>query len=401
VDVWFESGVSHSAVLGAEPGLPWPSDLYLEGHDQYRGWFHSSLLVAVNDRQVAPYRGVVTHGFTLDGEGRKMSKHLGNVVSPSDVCAKRGADILRLWVAMIDFLEDMRVSDEILDRNAEAYRKIRNTFRFLLGNLAGFDPARDAVAVGDMEEIDVWALHQLEDARRRIVEAYATHQYHVVYHSLNQLCAVTLSSLYLDIIKDRLYTAPGRSRARRSAQTVLHRLASDLCRLAAPVLCFTAEEVWQELEAIEGRPRWGASSVHAQLFPEPRPLADDAALLERWNRVLAVREEVNRALESARTSRIIGSGLEARVRIRAPEETARFLKSFGEALRFVFITSGVEVVPTEGLEGCEVEIARAEGRKCARCWNWTADVGSEVEFPEACGRCAGALREILAESGAA
>ncbi|MDX1388737.1 MAG: isoleucine--tRNA ligase, partial [Acidobacteriota bacterium] len=208
VDVWFESGVSHSAVLGRQPRLPWPADLYLEGHDQYRGWFHSSLLVAVNDRGLAPYRSVVTHGFTLDGDGRKMSKSLGNATSPAEVADRRGAEILRLWVSMVDFLEDMRVSEEMLDRNAEAYRKIRNTFRYLLGNLTGFDPENDGVSYDDLEEIDRWALQQLEQLRNRIRGAYENHQYHVVYHGLVNFAAVTLSSFYLDILKDRLYTAP-------------------------------------------------------------------------------------------------------------------------------------------------------------------------------------------------
>src|SRR4029077_12099102 len=198
VDVWFESGVSHSAVLGRDPDLPWPADLYLEGHDQYRGWFHSSLLVAVHDRGRAPYKGVVTHGFTMDGDGRKMSKSLGNVISPIDVADARGAEILRLWVSMIDFLEDMRLSQETLDRNAETYRQIRNTFRYLLGNLAGFDPAHDAVPVGEMPPIDVWALHQLEALRALVVGAYEKHQYHLVYHGLNSFVTVSLSSFYLD-----------------------------------------------------------------------------------------------------------------------------------------------------------------------------------------------------------
>jgi isoleucyl-tRNA synthetase len=409
VDVWFESGVSHSAVLGVNDQLPWPADLYLEGHDQYRGWFHSSLLVAVNDRGRAPYRGVVTHGFTLDGEGRKMSKSLGNTISPIEVAGQRGAEILRLWVSMVDFLEDMRLSHEILDRNAEAYRKIRNTFRYLLGNLDGFLPRRDGVPYGEMEEIDRWALQQLEQLRRRLLAGYRSHQYHIVYHGLHQFCTVTLSAFYLDVLKDRLYTAPKRSRLRRSAQTVLHRLAVDLCRLMAPVLCFTSEEVWQELEAIEERPRWGDSTVHAQLFPDPPSDFDvDRALLERWDRFLGLREEVAKALEAARNEKRIGGSLEAAVVIEAPEEDRRFLESFGEGLRFLLIASDVAFGPagsgsfaSRERPGLKVRVDRAEGAKCERCWNYTKDVGGDPEWPGACARCAEAVRESLAESGPA
>jgi isoleucyl-tRNA synthetase len=408
VDVWFESGVSHAAVLGHDPRLPWPADLYLEGHDQYRGWFHSSLLVSVGDRGRAPYRGVVTHGFTLDGQGRKMSKSLGNVIAPSEIVEKRGAEILRMWVAMIDFLEDMRLSNEILDRNAEAYRKIRNTLRYLLGNLDGFDPAKDPVPLAELLEIDRWAVHQLEAMRKRIVEAYEGHQYHLVYHALNHFCTVTLSSFYLDVLKDRLYTSPRGSVARRSAQTVLWKLASDLSRLMAPVLCFTSEEVWQELEALSGRPRWGDATVHAQVFPEPLALPADPALLARWEKLAAVREDVMKALEEARAAKKIGSSLEARVDLWVDDETRAFLRSFGEELRFIFITSQVDLAPAErepadllasrSIEGMTVNVRVALGTKCLRCWSYTEDVGSDPSIPGACARCAAAVHDILAKS---
>jgi isoleucyl-tRNA synthetase len=396
VDVWFESGVSHSAVLGRDPDLPWPADLYLEGHDQYRGWFHSSLLVAVHDRGRAPYKGVVTHGFTMDGEGRKMSKSLGNVISPIDVADARGAEILRLWVSMIDFLEDMRLSQETLDRNAETYRKIRNTFRYLLGNLSGFDPDADAVSPAELHEIDRWALHQTESLRARVVAAYEAHQYHLVYHALNAFVTVTLSSFYLDVLKDRLYTAPRASLARRSAQTVLWRMASDVARLAAPILCFTAEEIWQELEALRGRPRWEASSVHAQVFPEPSTLPAEPDLLARWDRLASIRETVMKALEEARAAKAIGSSLEAQVAISGPAETVTFLRSFGEELRFLFLTSAV----TFGAEepAVSVTVRPASGTKCQRCWNYTDDVGQDAEWPGACARCSRAVRLILAET---
>lgn len=395
VDVWFESGVSHAAVLGEDSGLPWPSDLYLEGHDQYRGWFHSSLLVAVADRGKAPYRGVVTHGFTLDGQGRKMSKSLGNVISPMEVAERRGAEILRLWVSMIDFLEDMRLSEEILDRNAEAYRKIRNTLRFLLGNLHGYDPERDAVPYVEMEEIDRFAMHRLEDARRRIVEAYRSHQYHLVYHALNHFCTVTLSSLYLDILKDRLYCAPARSRERRSAQTVLWQLATGLSRLMAPILCFTAEEVWQEIEGLMGRARWGERTVHAETFPEPYALPEDGEMLSRWERLLPLRNEIYKALEAARAEKRIGSGLDAEVRIEATDELESFLRSFGESLRFYLITSAVSFGRVPGparwesseVPGFAVGVLEAPGTKCERCRNRTTDVGRDPAWPTLCARC--------------
>ncbi|HEX4823273.1 MAG TPA: isoleucine--tRNA ligase [Candidatus Polarisedimenticolaceae bacterium] len=394
VDVWFESGVSHAAVLGQRQGLPWPADLYLEGHDQYRGWFHSSLLVAVHDRGRAPYKGVVTHGFTLDGEGRKMSKSLGNVISPLDVTDKRGAEILRLWVSMIDYLEDMRLSPEILDRNAETYRKIRNTFRFLLGNLDGYDDGRDRVSYAEMPEIDRWAMQQLEALRLRIVQAYEAHAYHLVYHALNGFVTVTLSSFYLDILKDRLYTFPKTSPGRRSAQSVLYRIVSDVTRLMAPVLAFTAEEIWQELEALEGRPRWGDRSIHAEVFPEPLGVPADTALVERWEKLAQVRMEVLKVLEVARADKLIGGSLEAHVTIEGPEELLDFLRSFGEELRFLFITSAVTLKPGPALA---VGVAKAEGTKCSRCWSYTQDVGEDSSFPEVCARCAANVRTIVAE----
>jgi isoleucyl-tRNA synthetase len=403
VDVWFESGVSHSAVLGRNADLPWPADLYLEGHDQYRGWFHSSLLVAVNDRSAAPYRQVVTHGFTLDSQGRKMSKSLGNVISPQDVAEKRGAEILRLWVAAVDFLEDMRLSEETLDRNSEAYRKIRNTFRYLLGNLRDFDPATDQVEYASMPEIDRWAMQQLERIRLRLIAAYEAHQYHTVYHGLHNFCSVTLSSFYLDIIKDRLYTFPANHPDRRSAQTVLYRMADALCRLMAPMLCFTAEEIWQELQEQSGESAWEESSVHTHEFPAASEVPGDSALLERWERLTRLRDEVYKALEIARAEKRIGTGLEGRVVIDSTDATVLdFLRSFGDELRFLFITSGVGFEPvgpdayrSESEPGLAIEVRRAEGEKCERCWNFTTDVGKSPDWPGICARCATHVQQIV------
>ncbi|MBI4161649.1 MAG: isoleucine--tRNA ligase [Acidobacteria bacterium] len=397
VDVWFESGVSHAAVLPAE-GERGPADLYLEGHDQYRGWFHSSLLVGVNDREQAPYRTVLTHGFTLDGEGRKMSKSLGNVISPQEVIRDRGAEILRLWVSMTDYLDDMRLSEEILTRNVEAYRKIRNTCRFLLGNLYDFRPDRDGVPSGELEEIDRWALLQLGRLCRRILQGYESYELHSVYHALHHFCSVTLSSVYLDILKDRLYTSSPAGPPRRSAQTALFRIADHLSRLMAPILCFTAEEIWQELATL----RPGPVSVHLAEFPRAEDLPDDAGLAERWDRLLGVREEVQRALERARAEKVLGNSLEARVIIAAGGPLARLLADCRGFLPTLFIVSQVDLKtepgpgrPGETGPAVEIAVRRAEGRKCERCWNYSTDVGAMREFPGICGRCARPVREHL------
>ncbi|MFQ5720294.1 MAG: isoleucine--tRNA ligase, partial [Acidobacteriota bacterium] len=314
VDVWFESGSSHSSVL-ARPGMRWPADLYLEGHDQYRGWFHSSLLVAVQGHDGAPpYRAVLTHGFTLDENGRKMSKSLGNTVDPMDLVASRGADILRLWVSRVNFVEDMKASDETFVRHADAYRKIRNTFRYILGNLDGFDPATDAVDVDEMEEIDRYALARFGEVRERMLAGYHENQLHQVSHTLHLFCAVTLSAFYLDVLKDRLYTFPPASRARRSGQTVLWTLGTGLCRLMAPILAFTAEEIWQALR----RTAPAEESVHLALFPPAPP--STAVDESRWRAILGLREEVTQVLETARRDHLIRGSLDARITLCRTDE---------------------------------------------------------------------------------
>ena len=402
VDVWFESGVSYAALRQARSGYPWPSDLYLEGSDQHRGWFHSSLLVAVQAAGSAPYRSVLTHGFTLDGAGRKMSKSLGNVISPQDVIRDHGADVLRLWVATIDFLEDMRLSPEILTRNAEAYRKIRNTCRYILGNLHDFDARGDALPLGDLVEIDRWALHQLNDVSARVVQAYADFQFHLATQAIHRFCAVTLSSLYLDILKDRLYIEPPGSKDRRSAQTAIRIILEAVTKLMAPILCFTAEEVWQ---ALLGRRAGDAleASVHTQEFPEPLPLGEDADLLARWGRLLEVREEVLKALEIARAGSVIGNGLEAEVVVEAPPDLHPLLERHAALLPTLFIVSratlgkAAEVThESERFPGLRLAVLKAPGRKCERCWNVTRDVGGDQELPGLCARCVRAVRSILA-----
>jgi isoleucyl-tRNA synthetase len=400
VDVWFESGVSSYAAL---PAGEWPADLYLEGTDQYRGWFQSSLLVGTHDRGAAPYRGVVTHGFTLDGEGRKMSKSLGNVISPQDIVRKYGADILRLWVCMVDYLDDMRLSDEILARNVEAYRKIRNTGRFLLGNLYDFSPGKDAVPPAQMPEIDRWALVQTDLLIERTRSAYETFEFHKIYHSLNQFCAVTLSSFYLDVIKDRLYTSHPSSTARRSAQTVLHRMLEVISLVMAPVLSFTAEELWQHLHH-SGDQDGLSGSVHLREFPAPILLPRDRALLERWDRLMEVREEVLKRLELARGELGIGNSLEAAVTLEAGGELGKLLEDYRGELRFLFIVSRVDLgdVGAAGREadqvpGLRLAVRRAPGEKCERCWNYTEDRGRDRDHPGLCGRCASTVRELPGE----
>ena len=406
VDVWFESGVSFLALQGPH-GYPWPSDLYLEGSDQHRGWFHSSLLVAVNARDSAPYRSVLTHGFTLDGTGRKMSKSLGNVIAPQEIIRQHGGDVLRLWVATIDFLEDMRLSQEILSRNAEAYRKIRNTCRFILGNLSDFDPARDAVPLDRLDEIDRWALHQFNAVAARARAAYEAYEFHLATQAVHRFATVTLSSLYLDILKDRLYTSLPGAPERRSAQTAMRIILDGLVRLMAPVLCFTAEEVWQTLQGRrDGEPI--VSSVHAQELPGPVPLPPEEGLLERWEILLQVREEVFKALEVVRARGTIGTGIEAEVTLQASPDLEARLRPYTAFLPTLFIVARAGLAPVpdppahvaERLAGLRIGVGPAAGRKCARCWVVRPEVGFDALDPDLCGRCAATVRALPAAPGA-
>jgi isoleucyl-tRNA synthetase len=387
LDVWWDSGVSWAAVAAASPDLGVPVDLYLEGSDQHRGWFHSSLLTSMAARDAAPYRAVLTHGFVLDGQGRAMSKSLGNTVAPDEIVKKYGADILRLWVASTDYRDDVRVGEEILAGLAEGYRKIRNTVRWALGNLDGFDPARDAVPVEELEPIDRWAVARLAEWVAKVKQAYADYEFHLAYHATIQLCAVELSAQYFDIIKDRLYTARKDGKPRRSAQTALHLVASDLLRLLAPVLSFTAEEGWGFL------PSPPAESVFFAGFPErPRP-ADADALEERYAHAFGARELAQKALEEARKAKLIGSGLEAMVTWRVtPSQRAALVKhGFDEReLATLFIVSKV-VLEDAPAGKDEVVVARAPGTKCARCWGFYDDVGKDARHAEVCGKCAAAL----------
>ena len=398
LDVWVDSGCSHAAVLETRPDLRWPADMYLEGSDQHRGWFHSSLLESVGTRGRPPYKSVLTHGFLVDGEGRKLSKSVGNYVTQEEILPKYGAEVMRLWVAAEDYTEDIRLSEEILVRLGDAYRRIRNTFRFLLGTLADFDPERDRVSYGQMDEIDRWALLRLGEMIARVRRAYDEYQFHVVFHTAHNFCAVDLSSLYLDIIKDRLYTSAPDDPRRRASQTVCFELLTALTRLMAPVLTFTADEVWSYIPG-RGKPE----SVHLVLFPEERGEWTNERLAADWERLLEVRGEVSRALEVARQRGRIGKGVDAVVHVvSAPEEEWRpLLERKGEALlTTLFNVSGVRLkqpatggeaisYESQDIPGLTIEIVPAQSlgwKKCERCWTWSPRVGEDAEHPTLCER---------------
>jgi len=390
LDVWFDSGSSHAAVLARRPGLRWPADVYLEGSDQHRGWFHSSLLIGVGTRGRAPYDQVITHGFTVDGQGRKISKSMGNDVDTKKLIDTYGAEIVRLWVSMVDYRDDMPFSDEMIKRVAEAYRKVRNTCRYLLSNLFDFDPAKDAVPEDRLEEIDQYALARHRQVLARVLEAYGEFEFHVVYHQLVQYCAADLSSFYLDVLKDRLYCdAPGGAR-RRSSQTVLHRMARDLARLMAPILPMTADEVWQSIPGQEGQP------VHLALFPDVDGSIEDRKL---WSALLEARAVVTKALEEARAAKKIASSLEARVEVSAPSAVLEPLREyqaqgrvFPGNLANLFIVSDVTLTDAEGAMAVRVE--RARGAKCERCWTYSENVGKLPAHLGVCERCSAVLQGL-------
>jgi isoleucyl-tRNA synthetase len=389
LDVWFDSGVSHAAVLETRDNLYSPADMYLEGSDQHRGWFHSSLLVGVGTRGTAPYRSVLTHGFVLDGAGRKMSKSLGNVTAPEDVIKKFGADVLRLWVATQDYRDDNRISQEIVNRVSEAYRRIRNTCRYILGNISDFDPAADSVAYGDMAELDRWALHQLELLKERVLRAYDELEFHIIYQAVNAFCSVEMSAFYLDILKDRLYSSRSDSRKRRSAQTALYLILDSLVKLTAPVLSFTADEVWWHM------PKQTCESVHLTGFPSLTPGHRDDTLTARWDTIIRVRGEVSKALEMARVQKIIGHSLDAAVTLAAPEELSGFLGEYAADLKSIFIVSKVnlvgeidgESVAAESVEGLQIRVEAAPGAKCERCWCYDEEIGADAAHPTICPKC--------------
>ena len=385
LDVWFDSGVSYVAVLETREDLRFPASLYLEGSDQHRGWFHSSLLTSVGTRGRAPYDTVLTHGFVVDGEGKKMSKSAGNVIAPEEVISQLGADVLRLWVAAEDYKDDIKISNEILKRLADAYFRIRNTYRFLLGNLYDFDPEKDRIPYDELYEMDRWALHRLQKLILRVREAYERFEFHIVYHSVQNFCAVEMSALYFDILKDRLYTFPARSVGRRSAQTVLYEILEALARLMAPILTFTAEEVWKYIPPGPEK----AESVHLMPFPEVQREYLDETLENQWEKIWEVRAVVNKALEEARKERRIGLSLDAQVHLHLPEKMYQFLQAYQKDLKSIFIVSSVTLEKDE--KEMWAEVLQADGRKCERCWNYDVSVGLHPEHQAICQRCVEAI----------
>ncbi len=398
LDVWFDSGTSFAAVVEQRPECRFPADLYLEGSDQHRGWFHSSLLASMGTRGVPPYKAVLTHGYVVDGEGKKMSKSVGNVIAPDEVIAKHGAEILRMWVASVDYREDIRISDEILNRQVDAYRRIRNTCRYLLGNLGGFTPEK-AVPDGEMDPLDRYAVDVVTRAHDDVQDAYTGYEFHRVFHTLHNLCVTDLSAFYLDVLKDRLYASAPESRERRSAQTALWRILLLLVADMAPVLSFTAEEVFAHLDPALHP---GAPTVFALNAEDLPTLALTPEERARWDTLLAVRAEITRAIEPLRKAGEIGHGLDTAVTLYAGPDLERQLRDLGTDLRSVFIVSQFDLKPlseapndaliAEEVEGLRLSIARAAGEKCARCWIFSTELGSDTRYQDACPRCTGVLR---------
>ena len=398
LDVWFDSGSSWPGVFkeyfATELGEWRPADVYLEGGDQYRGWFNSSLLISLAKYRHAPYRNVITHGWLITVQGEKMSKSQGTGISPNEVVKESGADILRLWVASSDYHEDVRCSVEILERTVDAYRKIRNTARYALGNLNGFDAPRDTVTEAELFEIDRWVLAKLNDVVVEVRKAFEAYEFHMATRAIYGFCTVTLSARYFDIIKDRLYTSAPRNLSRRSAQTALYRIADALARMLSPILVFTADEIWDNLPPENARP----ASVHMGLLPEETG-ARETGLLANWDKLFEIRDDVLQSLEAARVGKQIGSSLDARLEIAAAGDSYDLLVNYRDELRYLFIVSQVDVVRSdEGASGVVVKVLPAEGKKCERCWNYSTHVGESTRYPDVCERCMVALQEIEQET---
>jgi isoleucyl-tRNA synthetase len=400
-DVWLESGASYLALIDDEASYPWPADLYLEGGDQYRGWFQSSLLCSMGTRQTASYKGVVTPGWTLDDKGQAMSKSRGNDVDPVDISSRLGGEVVRLWAASVDFREDVVGSEALMQRVGENYRDVRNRFRYILGNLDGFDPALDTVPYDEMEALDQYMLRQMLAFSSDIRKAYDEFAFHKIYHRLNHFCIVDLSAFYFDILKDRLYISAPKSKGRRSAQTAIWRIGEALTRLLAPIMTFTCEEVWQYLPRAAGR----EESVHlAQFLTSAEILGSapktDAKADEEWARLRSVRNEVLKALESARNNKLIGTALEAQVAITAADPLYSLLQRYADQLRYLFIVSQVALAQGSGngTGSVKVEVKKAEGAKCERCWNYSTHVGEDKNYPTVCERCSAVLKELENEA---
>lgn len=399
MDVWFDSGSSHKAVLTTREDLVWPADLYLEGSDQHRGWFNSSLSTAVATTGKAPYKAVLTHGFLVDEKGRKMSKSLGNGIEPLKVIEQMGADILRLWVSSADYRSDVAASQGILKQVTETYRKIRNTFRYLLGNIYDFDYTTNKVPYNDLLELDKWALLKLAKLIKKVTKAYDEYEFHVVYHAIHNFCTVDMSAFYLDVVKDRLYTSKPDSPERRAAQTVIYEVCTALVKMLTPILAFTTEEVWRSLPQenkevsvqLAGWPQFDESYINGELEA-------------KWDKILDIREEITKQLEEARRAKIIGHSLNASLHIYASGELYEFLKTVEDDLAGIFIVSQVQLVladndnfpagifKSEEIQGLGLKVEQAPGEKCERCWTFTTDVGEDQEFPTLCNRCVQVLK---------
>lgn len=396
LDVWFDSGVSFAAVLEKDNRLGYPADIYLEGSDQHRGWFHSSLLCSVGTRGKAPYKSVLTHGFVVDAKGRAMHKSLGNVIYPDELIRDYGAEIIRMWVAAEDYRDNIRLSKEIMQRLVEAYRRIRNTCRYILGNLYDFEPEKHSVLYDDMEEMDRWILHRLQEINEKIQKAYEEFEFHIVYHTLHNFCVLDLSAFYLDIIKDRLYTSPPNSPKRRSAQTAMNEILEVMVRLMAPVLSFTADEIWQHMKGKR------SESVHIEQFMPVKDEYKDPRLKERWDRIIEIRGEVNKALEIARKDKLIGHSLDAEVTLGLSSRLIEFLLPYKDQLRDIFIVSGTKLSPIEDVKsgfeselvsGLKIKVIKSPYPKCERCWIHDESVGKDHRHPHICKRCVNALGE--------
>ena len=394
MDVWFDSGVSHRSVL-VPRNLPRPADLYLEGSDQHRGWFQSSLLTSIASTKDAPYKRILTHGFTMDGQGRKMSKSLGNTILPKDITEKYGADILRLWVSSVDYREDVRISENILQQMSDAYRRIRNTARFLMGNLNNFDYANDKVDYKDMFEIDKWAMHKLEELKEKTTEYYDKYEFYSLFQEITYFCSMEMSSFYLDIVKDRLYCEGTTSIERRSAQTVLTEVLKVLVRIISPVLSFTADEIWERIpEALKEE-----ESVHLSKWIEANPEYLNEELAKKWDKIARLRREVNKKLEAERQTGLIGHSLDARVLLNIANDEYSFIKDYTEnEVSDLFIVSQVKFVndnlAESEIEGISIGVEKASGEKCERCWKYDEEVGHDHNHSDVCPRCASVLEKM-------
>ncbi len=400
LDVWFDSGVSHAAVLEEREGLSRPADMYLEGSDQHRGWFHSSLLTAVGRTGKAPYKAVLTHGFVVDENGHKMSKSVGNVVAPESVIKQYGADVLRLWAASADYRGDVSISNNIIKQLSDAYRRIRNTCRFMLGNFSDFDVAKDLSPIQEMSELDRFILHRLHHVVKRSLTSYEKYEFHTIYHTLHNFCVVDLSSFYLDIIKDRLYTSPAADPLRRDAQTVMFIILDAVTKIMAPILPFTADEIYKHMPGASNQ----KESIHLEDMVSLNDEWEDQTLAEKWEQIRMLRSEVTKALEEARKEKLIGHPLDAALEIKLPDTPLKaIVENLTENLNDIFIVSMASVVEMlddsayqgKEIDGLAIQVKKATGEKCERCWRFDTTIGNEPEHPTTCGRCATALKKIV------